>query len=192
MRSADFPGAAGDAVLAWLMSAYSFRRYLTDEPRKIRKLVLPERRGPQGRVAQGAGDLVRARVDQSSRERSRARPISRPRSKASAKPTRPRSPSFKGDALLDKNFPLVHAVGRASSREPCLASLVWGDKKHPKVTLVGKGICFDTGGLDIKPSQAMALMKKDMGGAATAMALGAMIMAAKLPVRLAHSRPGGG
>jgi leucyl aminopeptidase len=75
-------------------------------------------------------------------------------------------------------------VGRASSREPCLASLVWGDKKHPKVTLVGKGVCFDSGGLDIKPSQAMALMKKDMGGAATAMALGAMIMAAKLPVRL--------
>ena len=70
---------------------------------------------------------------------------------------------IKGDALLEKNFPLIHAVGRASTREPCLASLVWGDKKHPKVTLVGKGICFDTGGLDIKPAQAMALMKKDMG-----------------------------
>lgn len=89
-----------------------------------------------------------------------------------------------GDALLTENFPLVHAVGRASSREPCLADLTWGDASHPKVTLVGKGICFDTGGLDLKPSQAMALMKKDMAGAASVMALGAMIMAANLPVRL--------
>lgn len=89
-----------------------------------------------------------------------------------------------GDALLTENFPLVHAVGRASSREPCLADLTWGDARHPKVTLVGKGICFDTGGLDLKPSQAMALMKKDMAGAASVMALGAMIMAANLPVRL--------
>ena len=89
-----------------------------------------------------------------------------------------------GEALLAGNFPLIHAVGRASDREPCLGDLVWGEEAHPKVTLVGKGICFDTGGLDIKPPQAMALMKKDMAGAASVMALGAMIMAANLPVRL--------
>src|SRR5690606_3966145 len=91
---------------------------------------------------------------------------------------------IEGDALAEQNFPMIHAVGRASDRQPCLVDLVWGDPSAPKVTLVGKGICFDTGGLNIKPAQAMALMKKDMGGAATVMALGAMIMSAKLPVRL--------
>jgi leucyl aminopeptidase len=86
--------------------------------------------------------------------------------------------------LLLKNFPLIHAVGRASSRPPRLIDLRWGDKKHPKVTLVGKGVCFDTGGLDLKPESAMLLMKKDMGGAATALALAHMVMDRKLPVSL--------
>lgn len=86
--------------------------------------------------------------------------------------------------LLLKNFPLIHAVGRASSRPPRLIDLRWGDKAHPKVTLVGKGVCFDTGGLDLKPESAMLLMKKDMGGAATALALAHMIMDRKLPVSL--------
>jgi leucyl aminopeptidase len=88
------------------------------------------------------------------------------------------------DELLLKNFPLIHAVGRASSRPPRLIDLRWGDRKHPKVTLVGKGVCFDTGGLDLKPESAMLLMKKDMGGAATALALAHMIMDRKLPVSL--------
>jgi leucyl aminopeptidase len=87
-------------------------------------------------------------------------------------------------AVLEKNFPLVHAVGQAAARAPRLIDLVWGEAKHPKVTLVGKGVCFDTGGLDLKPSSAMLLMKKDMGGAATAIALAHMVMDAKLPVRL--------
>jgi leucyl aminopeptidase len=89
-----------------------------------------------------------------------------------------------GDDLLTRNFPLIHAVGRASTRAPRLIDLTWGPSDAPKVTLVGKGICFDTGGLDIKPSSGMLLMKKDMGGAATALALGHMIMAHKLNVRL--------
>jgi leucyl aminopeptidase len=89
-----------------------------------------------------------------------------------------------GEALLDEGFPMVHAVGRASDRAPCLVDAVWGDEAHPKVTLVGKGVVFDTGGLDIKPSSGMALMKKDMGGAASVLALASMIMAAALPVRL--------
>src|SRR5437879_7242258 len=72
----------------------------------------------------------------------------------------------------------------ASLRAPRLIDLTWGDPAHPKVTLVGKGVCFDSGGLDLKPSSAMALMKKDMGGAATVLGLAHMIMAAKLPVRL--------
>jgi leucyl aminopeptidase len=89
-----------------------------------------------------------------------------------------------GDDLLSQNFPLIHAVGRASVRAPRLIDLRWGDLTHPKVTLIGKGVCFDTGGLDIKPDSAMLLMKKDMGGAACALALAHMIMDRRLPVRL--------
>jgi leucyl aminopeptidase len=89
-----------------------------------------------------------------------------------------------GDDLLKKNYPMVHAVGRASSRAPRLIDLAWGNPRHPKVTLVGKGVCFDTGGLDLKPATGMLNMKKDMGGAATMMAVAGMIMACKLPVRL--------
>jgi leucyl aminopeptidase len=182
-RLSDFPGAADDAVLAWLMGAYSFRRYMTSEPKKVRKLAPPKGAGRNAAVAKAqaiwfARELINLPANDLG-----------PSDLAAALSSLGRAHKaevsiIKGDALLEKNFPLVHAVGRASSREPCVASLVWGDKKHPKLTLVGKGICFDSGGLDIKPSQSMALMKKDMAGAATAMALGAMIMAAKVPVRL--------
>jgi leucyl aminopeptidase len=89
-----------------------------------------------------------------------------------------------GDDLLDENLPLIHAVGRASTRAPRLIDISWGQEGARTVTLVGKGICFDTGGLDIKPASGMLLMKKDMGGAAAALTLGSMIMAQKLDVRL--------
>ena len=89
-----------------------------------------------------------------------------------------------GDALLKQNYPMVHAVGRASTRAPRLIDLTWGRARDPKVTLVGKGVCFDTGGLDLKPASGMLTMKKDMGGAATVLAVAAMVMAAKLRVRL--------
>jgi leucyl aminopeptidase len=89
-----------------------------------------------------------------------------------------------GDDLTRQNFPLIHAVGMASSRAPRLIDLTWGDPAHPKVTLVGKGVCFDTGGLDLKPSSGMLIMKKDMGGAANVLALAQMVMDAKLNVRL--------
>ncbi|TGQ64986.1 MAG: leucyl aminopeptidase family protein [Mesorhizobium sp.] len=91
---------------------------------------------------------------------------------------------IKGDDLLQRNFPMIHAVGRASSSAPRLIDMTWGSKGAPKVTLVGKGVCFDTGGLDIKPSSGMLLMKKDMGGAANVLGLASMIMAAGLKVRL--------
>ncbi|CAN7302588.1 M17 family metallopeptidase [Rhizobium sp. LjRoot98] len=89
-----------------------------------------------------------------------------------------------GDDLLKQNFPLIHTVGRASAEAPRLLEMRWGKKGHRKVTLVGKGVCFDTGGLDIKPAASMLLMKKDMGGAANVMGLALMIMDAKLKVDL--------
>jgi leucyl aminopeptidase len=89
-----------------------------------------------------------------------------------------------GDDLLQQNFPLIHAVGMASPRAPRLIEFSWGDPSHPKVTLVGKGVCFDTGGLDLKPSSGMLIMKKDMGGAANVLALAQMVMDARLKLRL--------
>ncbi len=89
-----------------------------------------------------------------------------------------------GDELLAQNFPMIHAVGRGSPRQPRLIDLVWGPESAPKITLVGKGITFDTGGLDIKPASGMLLMKKDMGGAATALSLAHMIMGQGLKCRL--------
>ncbi|MET1413664.1 leucyl aminopeptidase family protein [Roseibium sp. HPY-6] len=89
-----------------------------------------------------------------------------------------------GEELLKENFPMVHAVGRASSRAPRLADFTWGNADDPKVTLVGKGVIFDTGGLNLKPGNSMSLMKKDMGGAGNVLGLAAMIMASELPVRL--------
>ncbi len=87
-------------------------------------------------------------------------------------------------AKLQKDFPLIHVVGAASNRAPRLIDFTWGNPKHPKVTLVGKGVCFDTGGLDIKPSSGMLLMKKDMGGASNVLGLAQLIMGAKLKLRL--------
>ncbi len=95
--------------------------------------------------------------------------------------------SFKqtvGDALLKANFPAIHAVGRAATRAPRLIELTWGDPKHPRLTLVGKGVCFDNGGLNIKGADGMRQMKKDMGGAANALGLAQLVMALKLPLQL--------
>jgi len=89
-----------------------------------------------------------------------------------------------GDDLLTRNFPAIHAVGRASHRAPRLISLRWGDESHPHVAIVGKGVCFDTGGLDLKPADGMRNMKKDMGGAAHAIALAELVMTRKLPLRM--------
>jgi leucyl aminopeptidase len=88
-----------------------------------------------------------------------------------------------GDALLEQNFPMIHAVGRAADRAPRLIDMAWGDS-GPKITLVGKGVCFDTGGLNLKPGSSMGLMKKDMGGSAAVLGLARMIMATEQPVQL--------
>lgn len=91
---------------------------------------------------------------------------------------------IEGADLLVHDYPSIHAVGRAASRPPCLIDMRWGDPEHPAVTLVGKGVCFDSGGLDIKPAAGMLHMKKDMGGAAQVLGLARMIMRAGLPIRL--------
>ena len=91
---------------------------------------------------------------------------------------------IRGDELLSQNFPTIHAVGRASHRAPRLLRLDWGDAAHPHVAICGKGVCFDTGGLDIKPADGMRHMKKDMGGAAHALALARLVMDLRLPVRI--------
>lgn len=90
----------------------------------------------------------------------------------------------RGDELLAQNFPAIHAVGRASPRNPRLVAMDWGNPSHPLVAIVGKGVCFDTGGLDLKPSSGMRLMKKDMGGAAHAIALARLLIEWRLPIRL--------
>jgi leucyl aminopeptidase len=94
-----------------------------------------------------------------------------------------------GDALLQNNFPAIHAVGRASHRAPRLVEITWGNPSHPRIAIVGKGVCFDTGGLNIKGADGMRHMKKDMGGAAHAIALAKLIMQAKLPVHLQMLTP---
>jgi len=91
---------------------------------------------------------------------------------------------IRGDDLLAQNYPMIHAVGRAAGEAPRLLELEWGEESDPRLALVGKGVCFDTGGLDLKAAQFMRLMKKDMGGAANAMGLARIVMARKLPVRL--------
>ena len=92
--------------------------------------------------------------------------------------------SLVGDELLKENFPAIYAVGRAAVEAPRLLKLEWGNEKHPLVALVGKGVCFDSGGLDLKSGAGMRLMKKDMGGAATLLGVAQAVMSAKLPVRL--------
>src|SRR5262249_14211224 len=92
--------------------------------------------------------------------------------------------SIVGDDLLAENFPLIHAVGRAATRAPRLVDFTWGPPNHPTISMLGKGVCFDIGGLDMKPESGMLIMKKDMGGAACVLALAHMIMDRGLRVRL--------
>jgi leucyl aminopeptidase len=176
------PRDARLAVLAFLLGSYRFTRYRAREPRKLR-LVVPD--GVDGvelsRIAEAVffgRDLVNTPTNDlgSADLEAAARKL--------AERFGAQCSVIVGDDLLEKNFPLIHAVGRAADQAPRLIDLRWGDAAHPKVTLVGKGVCFDTGGLDIKPSSGMLLMKKDMGGAAAALALAQLVMGAKLKVAL--------
>jgi leucyl aminopeptidase len=184
----DVPPAFGGAraAYAWAIGTYAFDRYRARrKPAKSEKprLVIPD--GVDGemvsRIAEGvflARDLINTPAnDMGPDELEQAA-----RGVAQAFDAEIRV--ITGEALLKDGYPMIHAVGRASPREPRLIDFAWGAERHPKVTLVGKGVCFDTGGLDIKNSSGMLTMKKDMGGAACALGLARMIMDAKLPVRL--------
>ena len=170
------------AALAFALGTYSFARYRKPEDRNV-TLELPA--GVDGsdltRIVE-AVFLARDLINTPTNDMGPAELENAARALARRHDARVRS--FVGDDLLRENFPLIHAVGRASALAPRLIDLTWGDPAHPRVTLVGKGVCFDSGGLDIKPSSGMLMMKKDMGGAATVLALAHMIMSRGLKLRL--------
>lgn len=182
-RFAEPPADARLAALAFALGAYRFGRYRDggDTAGEVR-LVPPEAAGHDLACVAEAVYLARDLVNTPSNDMGPAELEEVARKLAERHGGRLRS--VVGEALLAENLPLVHAVGRASARAPRLIDIVWGDPAAPKVTLVGKGVCFDTGGLDLKTEAAMRLMKKDMGGAASVLALAHMIMGRGLPVRL--------
>jgi leucyl aminopeptidase len=171
-----------DLALGWALGTYAFSRYRKRE-REAARLVCPAGcdRARVERLADGIG-LARDLINTPAEDMGPAELAGAVETLAARHGARCRIVA--GDDLLAENYPAIHTVGRASTRAPRLADLTWGEERAPKLTLVGKGVCFDSGGLDLKPSSGMRLMKKDMGGAATLIGLAAAIMAAKLPVRL--------
>ncbi|MDP3860277.1 MAG: leucyl aminopeptidase family protein [Phaeovulum sp.] len=181
LDSALAPQEAGEAALGWLLSGYRFGRYKAATPPKA-TLKCPAGVNAARLEAIAAGealtrDLINTPAsDMGPDELEAAFTALAARHGASTS-------VVAGEALLTGGLPMIHAVGRASPRAPRLLDLRWGSA-GPRLTLVGKGVCFDTGGLDLKPAAGMGLMKKDMGGAATVMGLAEMIMALGLPIRL--------
>lgn len=182
-RFATRPADPALATLAWLLGAYGFTRYKQDKPEKAVRLVAPEGVDAEeiARIAAAVAfgrDLVNTPANDLGPEEieAAARTLAH-RHGAAVR-------AIVGEDLLREGFPMIHAVGRASPRTPRLVDLTWGAAAAPRVTIVGKGVAFDTGGLNLKPDAAMALMKKDMGGAAAALALADMVMGAGLPLRL--------
>jgi leucyl aminopeptidase len=175
------PSDRAETALGWLLAGYRFDRYRAQTAPRARLVV------PQGvdaarivALARGEGltrDLINTPASDMGPEDLEQAALTL------ADEYRMRADVIRGDDLLARNFPMIHAVGRASSRAPRLIDLNWG-MAGPRLTLVGKGVCFDTGGLDIKPASSMGLMKKDMGGAATVLGLARTIMALDLPLRL--------
>ena len=180
-RFANAPHDARLAALAFALGAYQFTRYRKADTRKVH-LVVPD--GVDGddlsRIVEGV-TLCRDLTNTPSNDMGPAELEAAGRAFARRHGAKVRVTS--GDALA-KNFPLVNAVGAGSARKPRLIDITWGKPGDPKITLVGKGVCFDTGGLDIKPDSGMLNMKKDMAGAATALALAHMIIGRRLKVRL--------
>ncbi len=174
---------AEEAALGWLLGSYTFNRYRPGKPEKpAARLVAPDGINVMRLEAMAAAefltrDLINTpAADMGPQELQDA-------FMALAKRFGAQTDVIIGDDLLTQSFPMVHAVGRAAARAPRIMQMSWGNT-GPAITLVGKGVCFDTGGLDLKPSAGMLLMKKDMGGAATVLGLAQLIMVLNLPVRL--------
>ena len=174
-----------EAMLGWMLGQYRYHEYLSEPkvtgPRVL--LVKEPGRIPLAALQAAATALVRDLVNRPAGDLGpNALEVE---AKHIAKAHKAEVTVTSGEAL-ETGYPLIHAVGKAATREhaPRLIELEWGDVRHPRIAIVGKGITFDTGGLDIKPASGMRLMKKDMGGAAHALALAQLIMAAHLPVRL--------
>ncbi len=176
------PAPAVLVALGWLLETYAFTRYGARAVGRGARLVAPEGIDRADVIRQAeACCLVRDLVNTPSSDMGPAELEAAARDLADKHGARFKAVTGKA---LAAGFPMIHAVGKASTRAPRLIDFTWGNPRAPKVTLVGKGVCFDTGGLDIKPSSGMALMKKDMGGSANVLGLAAMIMGARLPVRL--------
>ena len=176
---------AGDAMLGWMLGQYRYHEYLS-EPKitGARVLLVKEPGRIQNAVLQAAATaMVRDLVNRPAAD---CGPNAlEAEAKHIAKAHKAEITVTSGEGL-ESGYPLIHAVGKAAMRDhaPRLIEIEWGDPRHPRVAIVGKGITFDSGGLDIKPASGMRIMKKDMGGAAHALALAELIMAAHLPVRL--------
>ncbi|MGE5767158.1 MAG: leucyl aminopeptidase family protein, partial [Bacteroidota bacterium] len=175
------PATASRAALGWCLGSYAFTRY-KENPRAFARLVWPKGtdRGPVTHAAEAIA-LVRDLINTPANDMGPTQLAEA--AKTVARQHRAKCAVIVGENLLKRNYPAVHAVGRAAADEPRLIDLRWGTR-GPKVTLVGKGVCFDSGGLDLKPASGMKLMKKDMGGAAHVLGLASLIMAERLPVRL--------
>ena len=186
-RRAD--GEPGPALFGWVTGQYRFDRYRAEAAKEgahegPRILLTKDAKGIEPVLAEAAAvALVRDMVNTPAEDMGPAE--IEDRAEAIAKAAKAEFRETRGD-LLEREFPMVHAVGRAAERArgPRLLEIEWGDPAHPRVAIVGKGVCFDSGGLDIKPPSGMLLMKKDMGGAAHALALAELVMKARLPVRL--------
>jgi leucyl aminopeptidase len=174
--------SAVDAALGWSLGSYRFGRYRGDTRRKTARLLVPG--AVLREVAPILEAIVRVRdlVNAPAQDLGPGELCSAVRGVAEA--YRARCREWRGDGLLQAGFPAVHAVGRASTRPPRVIELRWGRKDDPLLAIVGKGVCFDSGGLDIKSTDGMRWMKKDMGGAAHALSLAQLVMASGLPVRL--------
>ncbi|MGB7318624.1 MAG: leucyl aminopeptidase family protein [Planktotalea sp.] len=168
-------------VLGWLLAGYKFDRYCAQSG-SLADLKCPDAVIAEKQEIIAAGEtLTRDLINTPASDM--GPPDLEDAARALAKTSGASIGVIEGDALLKQNFPMIHAVGRAASRAPRLIDMRWGDA-GPKLTLVGKGVCFDTGGLNLKPGSSMGLMKKDMGGAAAVLGLAHMIMALKLPLQL--------